>query len=1801
MIRKLFIIILSILLITVILPNVLSEKISNNSSGQFLEKLDEGINSIKKEFRDGNIKEKLNNKITASNKFFSFYFFTNYDGIKKQTRLKLLGETKIDINNDTEKDIAVRFRIYPGIEHRLGFCLNFKITSRSLDGFNSLNKRSYFENYLESYYMGILIKNLSDSRLRFGYESIEGEKIPERSEIVYKYIPHILSLRKKPEHKFIIDTEETNENTKLNLIFSFHNNNKNTEVISKIKYSPIVDSEITFKRDREDGTSIFKYIRSTDENTVVDIYIKNVKEDSTICSYGIDIPEEISISLDFGRKGLIKFDTYGSQVKEFGICDSIKNPKNKVFFKDIFTEAAIEWNKELFFLLRKGKFNASVYTKGEGVSLNIHLEGDSGGEANFSFIPDSNIIDASLEIDLSKGHLILNRNEFDIFVSFSISILNKSISKYLSTIDGSFNIVHIIDSPFKILFDNLFDGDFDISLYGGGYEISSLTITGFLEKIGGNFSIIMDRLYKEKSGFIRFILSVNRKENNVTGACRFEIDRGAEIENLSLTFNKFEFHRETIKTSHSIVKYYPFSISVSIVDWHVAKDLSSGYILIGSNSSVIISFDSKYSNETGIVGLVSGNIKLKTTNEVFNISWETIDGNLSFNLDGKGLVELSDFYLWIKNKAEISIPEISLNFQLDTYGKQGRLLLYLDKNVFSGNINIENINITNLFNLTIKGSILAELDAYASGSIDINWNKSGISSIGGDFNAGATGKINITNFNFYYKGLINVSARHLLIDGGLNVNFIGLNNNISILADVDFTNIIISDLNIQSSISSPLAVSADMDINFNGSGFIDIIYSTEKIILDGAIYDDSDITINTLWFLVPGIGIEINLESLKIKDSTTIVFSADTSKDILFSAYFYTDSEVTADTIYLGYPGVLQIFVYDFVGGGTGGNLGMGLNTATGKPVIDLNHSTCFIGNIQVLLGSGGSPISLQNLFLDGTARLEAFVDIALFSYVYLKGEIYEKTTVELKDMNVPVFGNCNISIVIEKGNLDLLFQNDLSGNDGGIYVYGYSSSWINVNIEEKNLVKLSGILDLWVHIHQSSDGTFSAVIDAKEASGAIIIAESLRIAGELDAYIEFSVNINKTETTTTFSDFFVNISGDVSAFVQIKVNNTDWIPIIPFSTTGQVILFKQSTNLMSPPNIIDDFVVTIPNDQTNLTFEVWYAPPFGKDNTNIGPFNYNLSYGDGTYYEEITNDNRIVTDSHLYSLGEFDVSVTVTTADSSINAVEDDLSFEIIKKITYLEIIDNGPLTFTYDDVGNDGRIHTWFKVANKAEEEEEEDYNLEWKAGVEPFDVEDTTAMDIVIDPLKGILDPGENVRVNVSFFPPADHKDHNSIYLYADNINYTGYGEDGASVIASIKQSFSLYPSNIYLPRLNPGESIKSSIWVHNNKKESLNWRITDYPNYDYDFSKISGNIPANGAGIIHFTVTAPNEDGIDLGGEIKIIDVDDPINTANSIVNLNTINSENNSNNSNVTITEEENGNVSIAIGGSNEIHINNFQFVLNNIIGEINGHFTFDTNNSYVYINWTKSNFSSFSVEGSADFTVNNFRFAYGDNISIEVSKVITGGINWRKGRSGRFTVNVDDTFKNVNIDVSFNCDEYSNFTLSGNFDIDIKGESTGTIWFDWNFKSGFSSDNLTIGGDLFGYNNININITDFEIRINKFYLYTQKIFFNKTIDFSINETGLHIESESTFEIGDIYFEFEFDGGYWEIFSINNAEFVLDGSISFNFYAEDELFCVTLQGYFEIHATVIGNLDDMDFEVNLNIVMEGFWKVCGGAI
>jgi len=617
----------------------------------------------------------------------------------------------------------------------------------------TIDENAFFEGYAELYFPGILVKNLSGDRVRFGYQSPEGEKTPEKCDVIFKFIPNLIYPRKKAGFHFaMIPDATTTGKEKLNLLLGLAEMNGDTvvsEVYSKTLYNPAVETEISLSRSKSLGKRIFEFERQRSGDSQVDMYIAITEGANSTYAYVKEVPELVTLSFKSGRNGFIEFDAHGEPVSEIGVCDDLDNPVNKVYFSGLFELARLKWYVKPF---QAGKVNVSVFTEGKGVSVNAHVELPEVAIADFSVSPNGNIIDCSMELNTREdgGYFYLNRNEFDIEVSFSVEVKNETYQNYLSTLNGFFIVKRWTEGRLEVLFDDLFDGDAVVHLAGKTLEITDLNITGNSPLLGGKFIVKMDHFVKQYKGDIVAKLRVTQDGNNITGNCSFDIVGGVNITNLLLKFGDYTFYNGNIYTVHSERHWYNFTIAVDFVEWHVYDDW--GYVLIKGNSSVYFSFDSSYWDFNNVlIGKISGAIRLKTLSDVFNISWNTVDGNKTYSFDGSGVSELSDFHFMLKDKVDVNIPKLTGEFEINTFDKTGWLKLVLEPSTFAINLDIGKINITDLFEITLRGSIYIDIEGEAEGFLLFEWNESGGWLAEADFDLSATGTIDITDFEFNYQ------------------------------------------------------------------------------------------------------------------------------------------------------------------------------------------------------------------------------------------------------------------------------------------------------------------------------------------------------------------------------------------------------------------------------------------------------------------------------------------------------------------------------------------------------------------------------------------------------------------------------------------------------------------------------------------------------------------------------------------------------------------------------------------------------------------------------------------------------------------------------------------------------------------------------------------------------------------------------------------------------------------------------------------------------------------------------------------
>jgi len=403
-------------------------------------------------------------------------FYTNYSGIEKQIAIKFLQEKKIDVNNDSKNDIKVKLGLSFSIERFLHFSINFKYFITRLSDFP--DTQAHFEAYTELYFPGLLSLRQRGDRIRFGYESPEGEEVPSSCQIIYRYLPKIINLRKKPEHRIEINPGKNNGNSKLILLLGYTNFNNNKTVISELNsriiYNPAVKSTVSIGGNGILGGSTFEFAREYSGESQVDMYCSFEKNNKTTIGYVKDLPKKVTFTINFGRDGNIKFNTYNQAPSEIGLCNDFYNPDSKIYFTNLLSKAELNWNIRAVI---QQKVDLSFYTDSSGTSLKGELKSIKNSTINFNIFSKENL-DCEMSLDLKNGHFVFKRNKVDISINLLFNGSNSSL-------DFSTNISSFCDEPFEIFFDKLKNGNVEVLFSGSYLEVSDLNFI-FLKSASNN-------------------------------------------------------------------------------------------------------------------------------------------------------------------------------------------------------------------------------------------------------------------------------------------------------------------------------------------------------------------------------------------------------------------------------------------------------------------------------------------------------------------------------------------------------------------------------------------------------------------------------------------------------------------------------------------------------------------------------------------------------------------------------------------------------------------------------------------------------------------------------------------------------------------------------------------------------------------------------------------------------------------------------------------------------------------------------------------------------------------------------------------------------------------------------------------------------------------------------------------------------------------------------------------------------------------------------------------------------------------
>lgn len=403
-------------------------------------------------------------------------FYTNYSGIENQVSIKFLQEKKIDVNNDSKDDIKVKLGLSFSIERFLHFSINFKYFITRLPDFP--DNFAYFEAYSEIYFTGLLFLRQRNNRIRFGYESPLGEEVPVSCQIVYRYLPKIINIRKNPEHRVEINPVKGNGDSKLILLLSYTNFNKNNTVVSELKsrvvYNPAVESTVSIGGNGILGGSKFEFKREYSGDSQVDMYCSFEKNNKTIIGFVKDLPKKVTFTINFKRDGNIAFNTYNQAPSEIGVSDDFINPENKIYFTNLPSKAELTWNIRA---LIQQKLDVSFYTNSPGIYIKGDLKFPKNSTTNFTIYSKENL-DSKMSLDLKQGYLGFQRNKVDINFDLSIKKINASFN-------FSTNISSFYDQPFEVFFGKLFDENAEVIFYGSYLKISDLNLI-FLKSASNN-------------------------------------------------------------------------------------------------------------------------------------------------------------------------------------------------------------------------------------------------------------------------------------------------------------------------------------------------------------------------------------------------------------------------------------------------------------------------------------------------------------------------------------------------------------------------------------------------------------------------------------------------------------------------------------------------------------------------------------------------------------------------------------------------------------------------------------------------------------------------------------------------------------------------------------------------------------------------------------------------------------------------------------------------------------------------------------------------------------------------------------------------------------------------------------------------------------------------------------------------------------------------------------------------------------------------------------------------------------------
>ena len=464
--------------------------------------------------------------------------------------------------------------------------------------------------------------------------------------------------------------------------------------------------------------------------------------------------------------GFIDFNAHGERVKRAGLRNHL-DPESAtafVYVADMPSETRLDWSGSVF-----TQKTITLSCDAAGTSLNVFSTDFMSKGVFFDASLKSNLnLDLEIHWDLSNHKLTIDRTDYDLEVSVYVKGDAGGVFDFYGEVKNS------MTSPFVINFGAFLDGSIDFTLSGRNLEVNnldaSLSIPG-----KGDFSVSWIHMKISNSGSIHIELSSSESSEQTCIFWTITINNGIILDGLTVGVNG------RVKTFDDIVETGYAKHDGSLcwgndfnVKWYIADDFSEGYFCVSGEISA--TFNSRRERPPGnLIGYAHGTIEFESASDEFNVSWQTVNGKLQLDIDGEGVASISDFAIWVKDKFRVSLPLLVGNFKGSVYDRSGELNLMVENGEGSFNVQDFNVDVENIFNVTFKGIISADVQAGVDGALQVAWDESGITNIGGAGTVNFDGDLSVSNLYFKYYTASSetvLSASSLVFDGRIDVDFI---------------------------------------------------------------------------------------------------------------------------------------------------------------------------------------------------------------------------------------------------------------------------------------------------------------------------------------------------------------------------------------------------------------------------------------------------------------------------------------------------------------------------------------------------------------------------------------------------------------------------------------------------------------------------------------------------------------------------------------------------------------------------------------------------------------------------------------------------------------------------------------------------------------------------------------------------------------------------------------------------------------------------------------------------------------------